>query len=137
MFRAFYRVFCLQAVMLHLLVAAAFTEGTWSGRPAWNAMTSAVITHAACAFFERFANMWMNRRQADPVDRQRAGWEWMEGKIKGKRATKAKLAEEGGATTASIPEESPLATARHLRRPITLEGAPLFGFLGVIEWLLV
>ena len=85
LFRAFYRVFCLQAVMLHVLLAAAFTEGHWSGRPAWNAMSSAVITHAACAFFERFANMWMNIKQTDPVNKQKEGWAWMEGKIKGKR----------------------------------------------------
>ena len=85
MFRAFYRIFCLQAVMLHVLVAAAFTEGMWAGRPAWNAMSSAVITHAACAFLERFSNLWMNRRQPDPVERQKKGWEWMEGKTKGQR----------------------------------------------------
>lgn len=85
MFRAFYRVFCLQAVIIHVLVAAAFTEGSWSGRPAWNAMSSAVITHAAFSFLERFANLWMNQKQRNPVDSQSAAWEWMEGKIKGKR----------------------------------------------------
>ena len=85
MFRAFYRVFCLQAVMVHVLMAAAFTEGSWSSRPAWNAMTSAVITHAFFSFLERFANLWMNRKQANPVDSQKAAWEWMEGKIKGKK----------------------------------------------------
>ena len=35
---------------------------------------------------------------------------------------------------APSPEESPLSAARRLRRPIPLEGAPLLGFLGTLEW---
>lgn len=83
-FRAFHRVYALQAVLLHLLIAAAFTEGAWDTRLAWDALSSAVITHAACACMERWANAWMNARQRNPLDRRRASWAWMEGKGMGK-----------------------------------------------------
>lgn len=83
-FRAFHRVYALQAVLLHLLIAAAFTEGAWDTRLAWNALSSAVITHAGCACMERWANAWMNARQRNPLDRRRASWAWMEGKGMGR-----------------------------------------------------
>ena len=44
---------------------------------------------------------------------------------------------EGDSLSTTAPDESPLFTARRLRHRITLEGAPLFGFIGVLEWLLV
>ncbi|KAG1671275.1 hypothetical protein FOA52_010846 [Chlamydomonas sp. UWO 241] len=133
-YRSFYRVFCIQAVMLHLLIAAAFTEGMWSTRPAWVVLSSAVITHALCAALERFSNAWMNGRQANPLDKQRSSWAWMEGRL-GKKSAAAKRgsAEEGGETEA----ECPLESARQRRRPVPLEGAPVLGFIGVFEWVLV
>ncbi len=93
--------------MLHVLAALAFTEGAWDQRSARDAITSAVITHAACAFLERFSNFWMSCRQANPLDKQ------------------------------NDVSASPLALARLKRRVITLEGAPLMGLVGVVHRLLV
>ncbi|KAG1671277.1 hypothetical protein FOA52_010848 [Chlamydomonas sp. UWO 241] len=133
-YRCFYRVFCLQAVLLHLLIAAAFTEGMWSTRLGWDILSSAVITHALCAALERFSNAWMNGRQANPLDKQRSSWAWMEGRLdKKSAAAKRGSAEEGGETEA----ECPLESARKRRRPVPLEGAPVLGFIGVFEWVLV
>jgi len=45
--------------------------------------------------------------------------------------------EEGDPSSPDIAEESPLSAARRLRHRITLEGAPLFYFIGLVEWFLV
>ena len=52
-------------------------------------------------------------------------------------SSKATKREEGDSLSPAASDESPLSTARRLRHRITLEGAPLFGFIGVFEWLLV
>jgi hypothetical protein len=49
--------------MVHLLLAAAFTEGDWMKPSGINALSSAVITHAICAFMERYAGWFMNCKQ--------------------------------------------------------------------------
>jgi hypothetical protein len=77
LFRAFHRVYTLQAVLLHVLLAAAFTEGQWSERSSWIIISSTVITHAFCAFMERWSNMWMCRRQIDPVQQKQKRLDWM------------------------------------------------------------
>ena len=59
--RAFYRVFSLQLVLLHLELAAAFAPGDWG------VLSSAMLTHAWLAAAERLANWWMTRRPADPI----------------------------------------------------------------------
>ena len=120
-FRAFYRIFCLQAMITHILIAAAFTEGAWRGRPALNSLSSVVITHACCAFLERLSNMWMSMRQEDPLEQQRRSKRWMEGKQRGQA--------EG--------DESPMALARKRRRVIAMEGAPFLGVCGALERLVV
>lgn len=120
-FRAFYRIFCLQAMITHILIAAAFTKGAWSDRSALNALSSVVITHACCAFLDRLSNAWMSLRQINPLEEQKRSKRWMEGKQRGQ--------EEG--------DESPMALARKRRRIIAMEGAWFLGAGGAIERLLV
>ena len=50
---------------------------------------------------------------------------------------KASKQEEDGVTQSSSRDESPLSAAHRLRQSITLEGAPLWGFLGTLEWFMV
>ena len=45
--------------------------------------------------------------------------------------------EAGHSSSPPTSEEAALYAARRNRRHITLEGAPLFGFLGTFEWFLV
>jgi hypothetical protein len=71
-------VYTLQAVLLHVLLAAAFTEGQWSERSSWIIISSTVITHAFCAFMERWSNMWMCRRQTNPLKSREKRDAWVD-----------------------------------------------------------
>ncbi|GLI69026.1 hypothetical protein VaNZ11_013566, partial [Volvox africanus] len=60
-FRAFFRVYCLQLVLVTLIMAAAFAPGDAG------ALSSAVITHAWLSAAERIANWWLSRNPPDPL----------------------------------------------------------------------
>jgi 1,3-beta-glucan synthase len=55
-FRAFYRLYSLQLVLLSLILAYAFAPRDLM------VLSSAVLTHAWLAALERTANWWMTRR---------------------------------------------------------------------------
>ena len=55
-YRAFFRVYCLQLVLLNVLMAHA-----WAPRDL-HALSSAVVLHAWMAALERVANWWMTRK---------------------------------------------------------------------------
>ena len=55
--QAFYRVYCLHIVVLHLLFAYAFAG------PDVTVISSAVLSHAAMHALERLSNWWMTRPQ--------------------------------------------------------------------------
>lgn len=55
-YRAFFRVYCLQLVAFHLLMAVAFVG--WD----LDVLSSIVVTHAWLSALERMANWWMTRR---------------------------------------------------------------------------
>ncbi|GIL73025.1 hypothetical protein Vretifemale_3262, partial [Volvox reticuliferus] len=60
-FRAFFRVYCLQLVLLTLIMAAAFAPRDPG------ALSSAVISHAWLAAAERITNWWLTRNPPDPL----------------------------------------------------------------------
>ncbi|KAG2442546.1 hypothetical protein HXX76_002632 [Chlamydomonas incerta] len=121
-FRAFYRIYSLQLVLLHLELAAAFAPGDWA------VFSGAVLTHAWLAAAERLANWWMTRRPADP--------------IAARRRQRAKAEARSAAAAALVPKKraSPTesaAVARAARRPVAQEGEPLLGgLLGAADWVL-
>ncbi|GLC51113.1 hypothetical protein PLESTB_000467200 [Pleodorina starrii] len=60
-FRAFFRVYCLQLVIANLVMAAAFSS--WDP----GALSSAVVSHAWLSALERMANWWLTRNPKDPL----------------------------------------------------------------------
>ncbi|GAX79705.1 hypothetical protein CEUSTIGMA_g7146.t1 [Chlamydomonas eustigma] len=136
LYRAFHRVYTLQAVLLHVLLAAAFTEGQWSDHTSWTIISSAVITHAFCAFVERWSNMWMCRRQIDPIDQKQKRLDhWT--KAKTVATTGSLLAESNVQAHVNDSHFTQLAAARKKRHHITVEGAPFLSFSGPLEYFLV
>ncbi|GAX79706.1 hypothetical protein CEUSTIGMA_g7147.t1 [Chlamydomonas eustigma] len=127
LYRAFHRVYTLQAVLLHVLLAAAFTEGQWSDRTSWTIISSAVITHAFCAFVERWSNMWMCRRQRRPLQPIEKEDAWIT----------AKTHHSKQEVVIDVTLVTQLAAARKKRLHITVEGAPFLGCSGPLEYFLV
>ncbi len=64
MYRAFFRIYCLQLVIVNLVLAAAFAP--WDR----GALSSAVVTHAWLSALERMANWWLSRNPRDPLRRR-------------------------------------------------------------------
>lgn len=151
--RAFYRVYSLHLVLLHAVIAQAFAPGSL------RVLSSAVVTHAAVAAAERCANAWLTARVRDPLRdaRQRSSWargpawlqqheqEQQQGALKGKRKGKKgeqQPGEQPGAEGPVGPRRSRLSDGGAVearaerRRHVVVEGAPLWGVFGWLEWVL-
>ncbi|PNW85408.1 hypothetical protein CHLRE_03g185000v5 [Chlamydomonas reinhardtii] len=164
-FRAFYRVFSLQLVLLHLTIAHAFAPFDLA------VLSSAVVTHALVQAAERTANWWLSRGTHDPLQRAKARESWVSAspeklmaahlaKTKaGKKGMQAQEAGEdmeasGGSNGTSAEQQQSAAAAGaaggsrltdaeavaarlERRRAVAVEGAPVWGVCGWLEWVIV
>ncbi|KAG2442515.1 hypothetical protein HXX76_002601 [Chlamydomonas incerta] len=161
-FRAFYRVFSLQLVLLHMTIAHAFAPFDLA------VLSSAVVTHALVQAAERTANWWLSRGTRDPLQQAKARESWVSaspeklvaahlakaGGKKGKQQAQegAEDEEAGGGSdgdraaeqqSASAAGSSRLTAAEAVaarlarRRAVAVEGAPVWGVCGWLEWVLV
>ncbi|KAJ9527498.1 hypothetical protein QJQ45_025772 [Haematococcus lacustris] len=147
MLRAFYRVYSMHLVLFHLMVAYA-----WAGSDV-KYLSTAVLTHALMHFIERGCNWWMCRPQPNPLGPnklQPGSWttSGMRTTPKAARKSRKRDAESGAAADGLAKRDSlvpidPLAQAAIEReqtcrqRSIVVEGAPVWGVLGFVEWGLV
>ncbi|PNW85415.1 hypothetical protein CHLRE_03g185350v5 [Chlamydomonas reinhardtii] len=164
-FRAFYRVFSLQLVLLHLTIAHAFAPFDLA------VLSSAVVTHALVQAAERAANWWLSRGTHDPLQRAKARESWVSASpeklmaahlAKTKAGKKGKQAQEAGedveasggsSGTAAEQQQSAAAAGAaggsrltdaeavaarlERRRAVAVEGAPVWGVCGWLEWVIV
>ncbi|KAG2448290.1 hypothetical protein HYH02_006874 [Chlamydomonas schloesseri] len=162
-FRAFYRVFSLQLVMLHLTMAHAFAPFNLA------VLSSAVVTHALVQAAERTANWWLSRGTRDPLQQAKARESWVSATPatlmaahdfkaggKGMKGSAEDMEASGGAaeqqqqqqqqqleaTAATAPgsrltDAEAVAARLARRRAVAMEGAPVWGVCGWLEWVVV
>ncbi|KAG2448283.1 hypothetical protein HYH02_006867 [Chlamydomonas schloesseri] len=161
-FRAFYRVFSLQLVMLHLTMAHAFAPFNLA------VLSSAVVTHALVQAAERTANWWLSRGTRDPLQQAKARESWVsatpatlmaahdsKASGKGMKGSAEDMEASGGAaeqqqqqqqqseaTAAAAPgsrltDAEAVAARLARRRAVAVEGAPVWGVCGWLEWVVV
>ncbi|MEW5305138.1 MAG: hypothetical protein WDW36_007699 [Sanguina aurantia] len=133
-FRAFYRVFALQLVLFHIVMAQAFSAYDLS------LTSSAVLTHAFLTALERVATYVMTRHPADPLETHRRDADWLQdvpaadpGPAKGSVGPGPGPGPGARACAAGCSPRS----LRSRRRTTAFEGAPTFGVLGWLEYVLL
>ncbi|GLC38942.1 hypothetical protein PLESTB_000464000 [Pleodorina starrii] len=150
--RAFYRVYSLQLVLMHGTMAWAFAPGS----P--RALSSVVVTHAVVAALERTANWWLTRGTRDPLQAARVREGWLTAPLQDQKPAPAadEEARGGGAATAtsadggdksSFPSDEPrrcplsgssaVDARMERRRQVAVEGSPVWGVFGWLEWVLL
>jgi hypothetical protein len=151
--RAFYRVYSLQLVLIHATMAIAFAPGSL------RALSSAVVTHAVVAALERTANWWLTRGTRDPLRGVRARESWLTvpveqlqradveagraaGEQEGSTGAAAEshsigLASSGPRRTRLLSDGSAVEERAARRRRVVVEGSPVCGVFGWLEWAVV
>ncbi|GIL42994.1 hypothetical protein Vafri_806, partial [Volvox africanus] len=127
--------------------AVAFAPGSLS------VLSSTVVTHAVVAALERTANWWLTRGIRDPLRAARKRESWMTAPVqqlvRGKTDEEAAVRDgvEGNtdSSTASIAasrrsrlsDGGAVEERENWRRHVAVEGAPVWGIFGWLEWVLV
>ncbi|PNH01232.1 hypothetical protein TSOC_012892 [Tetrabaena socialis] len=133
LFRAFYRVYSLHFVLLHAIMAHAFAPGSL------RVLSSAVVTHAILAAIERTANWWLTRGPRDPLQAAKARDSWVHPAEVDAAAGDAEAATPApsGPVRSRLSDGGAVEARLARRQRVVVEGAPLWGVFGWLEWVLV
>uniref|UniRef100_A0A6S8NKA7 1,3-beta-glucan synthase n=1 Tax=Dunaliella tertiolecta TaxID=3047 RepID=A0A6S8NKA7_DUNTE len=149
LYRAYYRVFASQLCFYQALQVIAFVGFDW------RAMSSVFVTHSAMKAFERFANWFMTREPREPTNTILSKYFASKGRFKTTHGLDERALHSTFGLTAqevvenrrlalagkSEPISSPLnnymgGMARLQRRHYVIEGTPIYGIFGFVEWVL-
>ena len=128
--RAFYRVYSLLLVLLHATMVYSFAPGSL------RALSSVVLTHAVLAAVERTANWWLTRGTTDPLQGARARDIWVTEKPKQGDAETAGDSDVGQQRS-RLSDGGAVEARMERRRRVAVEGSPVAGVFGWLEWVLV
>lgn len=139
-YRAYYRVWCFHIVAYQFLQVLAF-EG-WD----WRFLSSCIVTQANMKAIERLCNWFMTNDPPEPLNTTLTKTFATKGRSRmsqaGLRAVQRlqkAVAKESGSTELAARSYVPLdhAPSRGKRRHHVMEGRPLYGIFGFVEWVLL
>ncbi|KAF5834980.1 hypothetical protein DUNSADRAFT_8080 [Dunaliella salina] len=150
LYRAYYRVFASQMCLYQAIQVIAFVGFEW------RAMSSVFVTATGMKAFERFCNWFMTREPREPTNTILSKYFASKGRFKTTHGLDERALNTTYGSTAeadwaenrrlalagkSEPISSPLANfrggmAQLQRRHHVIEGTPIYGIFGFVEWVL-
>lgn len=146
MYRAYYRVFAFHIIAYQFLQVLAFTG--WDFRM----LSSCIVTHAGMKAFERYCNWFMTNDPPEPLNTTLTKVFTTKGRLKkvssSLRAMQQRQQLLGGARVAAENSNNVIntpvggvdisdGTVKVKRRRHVVEGRPLYGVIGFLEWVIL
>lgn len=127
-YRAYHRVFLVCLVPFHFMMAQSLTE-SWD----WLPLSSAVLTHAFLTALERYANWVISRPSISVMMRADAKYYGVKIAKGHEQLTRMKSTNDVEQDLSKYDFQS----LRLLRKRFRIEGSPLWGIFGFLEWQLL